>query len=158
MPLQGHGVSIHSDHGFCIKSGIFRVGLQQHTCRSDGNITDLSQCDNRFDNFKSLPLAWQSSRSHISGLTFDVTNRSQFTEWRYFPHLSLRFDLSTSLSLSSLGFCKFICNSRVSFLHFRHRWIPQGEFYGIRLCPIMCHFLVNKLHFITYSNHIVRHC
>ena len=52
----------------------------------------------KFDNFKSLPLAWRSSCPHISGFTFGVINRSQFAGRRYFPHLSLRFELSSLLS------------------------------------------------------------
>ena len=52
----------------------------------------------KFDNFKSLPLAWRSSCTHISGFTFGVINWSQFAGRRYFPHLSLRFELSSLLS------------------------------------------------------------
>lgn len=52
----------------------------------------------KFDNFKSLPLAWRSNCPHISGFTFGVINRSQFAGQRYFPHLSLRFELSSLLS------------------------------------------------------------
>ena len=32
----------------------------------------------KFDNFKSLPLAWRSSCPHISGFTFGLINRSLF--------------------------------------------------------------------------------
>lgn len=52
----------------------------------------------KFGNFKSLPLAWRSNCPHISGFTFGVINRSQFAGRRYFPHLSLRFELSSLLS------------------------------------------------------------
>ena len=33
----------------------------------------------------------------------------------------------------------------------------QIPFCHIRLCSTTCHFLVNNLHLITYSNHIIQH-
>lgn len=74
MFLQGYGVSIYLDYGFCIKLGIFRVGFQQYICCFGGNIIDLSQCDNRFDNFKFLFFVWQLSCFYILGFIFDVIN------------------------------------------------------------------------------------
>ena len=52
----------------------------------------------KFNNFKSLPLAWRLSCPHFLGFTFGVINQSQFTRRRYFPHLSLRFESSNLLS------------------------------------------------------------
>ena len=98
MPKKGYGVSIHSDHIASISMGCLERAFNSISVVLAVILATLVSVAYKFDNFKSLPLAWWSSRSHISGFTFGVINQSQFTRRRYFPHLSLRFESSSLLS------------------------------------------------------------
>lgn len=81
-----------------MSSGVFRAAFNSISVVLAVILLTLVSVAYKFDNFKSLPLAWRSSRPHISGFTFSVINQSQFTGRRYFPHLSLRFESSSLLS------------------------------------------------------------
>ena len=78
--------------------------------------------------------------------------------------------MHTPNNLNSITYCESIIQSPITTypiiaLHEHEAIVHLLEMYStnqipfchIRLRPITCHFLVDNLHFITYSNRIIRH-
>ena len=104
----------------------------------------------KFDNFKSLPLAWWSNCPHISGFTFGVINRSQFAGRRYFPHLSLRFELSSLLNHLKFMIFASLSETLGSVLSISDRdcaiLSSKDRLHQLHRCTRCCHF-----HYLQFS-------
>ena len=104
----------------------------------------------KFDNFESLPLAWWSNCPHISGFTFGVINRSQFAGRRYFPHLSLRFELSSLLNHLKFMIFASLSETLGSVLSISDRdcaiLSSKDRLHQLHRCTRCCHF-----HYLQFS-------